>query len=49
MHEKDIGNPHFCIHLDTKTRIDLNKIILYKIILLNFFIGNHGFFIRDRH
>jgi hypothetical protein len=24
MHEKDIGNPHFCIHLDTKTRIDLN-------------------------
>ena len=23
MHEKDIGNPHFCIHLDTKTRIDL--------------------------
>jgi hypothetical protein len=24
MHEKDIGNPRFCIHLDTKTRIDLN-------------------------
>jgi len=24
MHEKDIGNPHFCIHLDTKTRIDFN-------------------------
>ena len=23
MHEKDIGNPHFCIQMDTKTQIDL--------------------------
>jgi len=23
MREKDIGNPRFCIHLNTKTRIDL--------------------------
>jgi len=37
MHEKDIGQMVFCIHLDTKTRIDLksNKIEkpIFKIIL----------------
>ena len=25
MHEKDMGYPDFCIHLDTKTRIDLKN------------------------
>jgi hypothetical protein len=36
MHEKDIGNPRFCIHLDTKTRIDLkgNQGFPYDPILL---------------
>jgi hypothetical protein len=29
MHEKDIGNPHFCINLDTKTRIDLTQIYVF--------------------
>jgi len=28
MREKDIGNPHFCIHLDTKTRIDIKLSIM---------------------
>jgi hypothetical protein len=33
MHEKDIGNPRFCIHLDTKTRIDLKYKITFMSIL----------------
>jgi hypothetical protein len=33
MHEKDIGNPRFCIHTffaDTKTRIDLKILVFAK-------------------
>jgi len=35
MREKDIGNPRFCIHLDTKTRIDLKILTFYYINYLN--------------